>query len=87
MIEKRKYMNSLEIDKEWFNNNHSPVEYNKEPVFFCKHCLSLKIRSVHSIEDSEFCDDCGSTNIETCHIEEWQKLYGEKFGHDFLETY
>lgn len=59
-------------------------EYNDEPVYFCKHCLSLNIRHILDLKDSEFCDDCGSTNIEHCSIEEWEKLYKDKFGHKYL---
>ena len=61
--------------------------YNEEPVFYCKSCLSLKIRSVPNMEDSEFCDECSSTDIEQCSIEEWEKMYIERYGHHYLETY
>lgn len=44
--------------------------YNDENVFYCKHCLSLKIRSA---EEQDYCDDCGSTNIEETSIFEWLK--------------
>ena len=61
--------------------------YNKEPVYYCKSCLSLKIRNIVSMEDSDYCDECGSTNIETCSIEEWEDKYKEKTGHRFLDKY
>ena len=61
--------------------------YNEEPVFYCKSCLSLKIRSVPNMEDSEFCDECSSTDIGQCSIEEWEKMYTERYGHRYLETY
>ena len=61
--------------------------YNEEPVFYCKSCLSLKIRSVPNMEDSEFCDECSSTDIGQCSIEEWEKMYLERYGHRYLETY
>lgn len=63
-------MEGLNIDR---NDIHS--EYNEEPVFYCKNCLSLSIRHVHNINDSEYCDKCGSTNIETTSIKEWEELY------------
>lgn len=72
-------MNSLDTEKK--------LEYNKEPVFYCKNCLSLRIRSIECLDNSEFCDECGSTNIEKCTIEEWENLYIQKFGHKFLEEY
>lgn len=60
-------------------------EYNNEPVYYCKHCLSLKIRNVPMIEDSDYCDECGSTNIGQCSIEEWEKMYKERYGFKFLD--
>ena len=60
--------------------------YNEEPVFYCKGCLSLKIRNIPSMEDSEFCDECSSTDIGQCSIEEWEKMYTERYGHRYLET-
>lgn len=39
------------------------------------------------MEDSDYCDECGSTNIEQCSIQEWEKLYKERYGHNFLENY
>ena len=61
--------------------------YDEEPVFYCRNCLSLKIRNIPSIDHSEFCDDCGSTDIEQCTIEEWEKMYIEKYGHKYLDKY
>jgi hypothetical protein len=37
-------------------------EYNEEPVLYCEHCLSLKIRDA-GLEDLIYCDECGATNI------------------------
>ena len=56
-------------------------DYNSVPVYFCKNCLSLKIRVLG--EYSEYCDECGSTNIETTDIESWRKMYRDKYGRDF----
>lgn len=65
----------------------NPLDYNDEPVLYCKHCLSLKIRNIPIMEDSDYCDDCGSTDIEKASIEEWEILYNNKYGHKFLEEY
>lgn len=62
--------------------NYTTEEYNDEPVFYCKNCLSLKIKVVGGYD---FCDDCGSTHIETTHINNWEKLYEERYGSKFLE--
>jgi hypothetical protein len=65
----------------------SNTEYNNEPVFYCKDCLSLKIRDVEHIDDSEYCDACGSTDIGTASIEEWDAMYVAKYGHHFTDKY
>ena len=56
------------------NTENQPNDYNKVPVLYCKHCLSLKIRNIPRMRDSDYCDECGSTDIGECSIEEW-KLY------------
>lgn len=33
----------------------------------------------------DYCDDCNSTNIEQCHIEEWEKMYQERYGYKLLD--
>lgn len=73
-------MQKLNIEKQ-----HS--EYDDIPVLYCKQCLSLKIRNVQSIEDSDYCDECSATDIGECSIEEWETLYKNKYGHSYLETY
>lgn len=60
--------------------------YNRIPVFYCKNCLSLKIRDVEHIESSEYCDNCGSTDIEQANIKDWEELYKNKYGHYFLDN-
>ena len=61
----------------------SKEEFNDEPVYFCKHCLSLTIKALGSYE---FCDTCGSTDILTTHISKWEHLYKEKYGIEYLKT-
>lgn len=73
-------MNNLNTDKE-------KIDYNSIPVLYCKNCLSLKIRNVSSIEDSDYCDECGSLNIEKTTIDEWEKLYINRYGHKYIEQY
>ena len=80
MTEKRKFMSNS-------NKDRSQEDYNDEPVSFCKNCLSLKIRFVPSMSDSNYCDECGSTDIETCHINEWEALYKERYGHNYLREH
>lgn len=71
-------MNNLNI-----NNN----QYNSEPVFYCKSCLSLKVRHIPELENSNYCDNCSGTDIGQCSIEEWENMYEQKYGHKFLEKY
>lgn len=67
--------------------DNQPSGYNEEPVFYCKHCLSLKVRHIPRVEDSEYCDGCGSTDVGKTSIEEWEKLYESKYGHKLLDEY
>lgn len=63
------------------------VDYNREPVFYCRHCLSLRIKSMDEEHDTEFldyCDDCGSTDIGQANIHDWKDMYRKKYGKDFL---
>lgn len=69
------------------NISNQSDNYNEIPVLYCKHCLSLKIRNISAMEDSDYCDDCGSTDIEECSIEEWEALYKNRYGHSYLDEY
>ena len=63
------------------------VDYNAIPVFYCKHCLSLNIKTVDESIDTEyldFCADCGSTEIGQTDIHTWEKMYEQKYGKNFL---
>lgn len=55
------------------------VDYNDEPVYYCKRCLSLKIMRMKGFDDICYCDKCGSTDIESAQIEEWQAMYNERY--------
>ena len=48
-------------------------EYNKIPVYYCKHCGSLAIITIPDIPN-DFCNKCGSTNIGKASIEGWLYL-------------
>lgn len=69
------------------NIENQPNDYNAIPVLYCKYCLSIKVRSIPVIEDSDYCDDCGSTDIGECSVEEWETLYKNKYGHRYLDKY
>lgn len=63
------------------------VKYNDIPVHYCERCLSLRIRFVQGLDDSEYCDHCGSTVIREAHIEDWRQLFKDRYGYDHLEEY
>lgn len=56
-------------------------EYNDIPVLYCRNCLSLKI--VEDEVSGDYCPECGCANIGEAHIEDWLKLYKEKYGTNF----
>jgi Fe2+ or Zn2+ uptake regulation protein len=58
--------------------------YNSEPVYYCSHCLSLKIRDA-GLPDLLYCDDCGSADILSTDIEHWENLYKDKYGFRYLD--
>ena len=57
------------------------VDYNQEPVYYCTNCLSLRIMGLGGYD---FCDHCGSTDIDLAHIKYWEKAYEEKYGKKYL---
>lgn len=63
------------------------INYNDDPVYFCQDCLSLNIQSVPTLEDSDYCEVCGSNNIGQCHIDKWEELFQQKYGYKYLEGY
>lgn len=65
----------------------SPLEiedYNEEPIQYCKRCLSLKIKHEDAVA-SDYCGDCGCTDIQEASIYEWENLYRIKYKHDFIK--
>ena len=70
-------MNGLEINR--YNN-----KYNEERVFYCKHCLSLKIRDA-GLPELLYCDECGSTEVLSANIKQWEEIYKEKHGFRYLD--
>lgn len=62
--------------------NKKKKEYNNEPVFYCKRCLSLK---VITDQEMEYCDECGSTEIRETSIEHWEHMYFLRYGKHYIE--
>lgn len=56
-------------------------EYNDIPVMYCSSCLSLLVEEDELIGD--YCHQCGCTEIKETHIEDWEKLYIQKYNKKF----
>lgn len=59
-------------------------EYNDEPVCYCKSCLSLRIKTVVSGLNLDYCDTCGSTDLDHINIHDWEELHRKTYGFDYL---
>lgn len=60
---------------------------DEEGVWYCKSCLSLKIRNLDDDEDSPipcYCDSCSSTNIGITDFNTWDKAYEKRYGFKFI---
>lgn len=51
---------------------YTKEEYNSIPVYYCKHCGSLKVMTTPGL--NEYCDSCGSTDIGKANIDIWLEL-------------
>ena len=63
------------------------VNYNEEQVWYCKTCLSLKVMNLGDFEMVPcYCGEetCGSTDIGTATIEEWEEMYNKKYKKKFV---
>lgn len=56
-------------------------EYNREPVYFCKSCLSLAVKNEG---EGSYCTSCGNSSIGRTTIDLWAESYRQKYGKDFL---
>ena len=58
---------------------------SSDPVYYCTTCLSLSIMH-DEYTDSDYCKDCGSTNIGgPIDFEIWETLYEKKYGKKYVE--
>lgn len=68
-------------------------DYNNIPVAYCKTCLSLSIKDIElkTTTSSDikrevtYCVTCSNTEIEKCHINEWEEKYENKYNKKFLD--
>ena len=62
--------------------------YDEDPVYYCKRCLSLKVKEMPFISSQDYCEDCGAVDIGTTTIEEWkEKILFILVSVIFTETY
>ncbi len=47
-------------------------EYDDEPVYYCRRCLSLRIMTMKGCGD--YCDRCGGVSIGTTSIHEYERM-------------
>ena len=56
----------------------------EDPVFYCQHCLSLKIMEETKTNKS-YCGACGNFDIMRTSIQLWEDLYQNEYGKKYLE--
>lgn len=61
-----------------------PSKYDNEPVYFCRHCLSLDIRAM---DDYDYCNHCGSMSVDKTDLERWEELYQLRYGKKLISKY
>lgn len=59
------------------NKSSKNINFDDEPVHYCKYCLSLD--NPETIDDTEYCKYCGSTEFEDSLIEEWENKFEAKY--------
>ena len=74
-------MSNLSTETKPVEHKTTKEEYNNSPVLYCVQCLSLRVRQSDNID---YCDECGGTEIEEIHIQEWEKMYEQKYGKNYL---
>lgn len=65
--------------------NHQKEDYNSLPVRYCSKCYSLRIGYIQGADNSDYCESCGCSDIAETSIEEWEKLYEERYGHPYIQ--
>lgn len=56
--------------------------YDSIPVAYCKNCLSLKIMRLN--DSLDYCDECGSTDIELSDIVSWEDIHKQRYHKSFI---
>lgn len=53
------------------------IDYNEEPIYYCKNCMSLNIIDGGFMD---YCGTCGCTDILKGSIEEYDEIHKKRFG-------
>lgn len=64
--------------------NNESNDYDSEPVYYCAKCYSLGIKYEDAI-DADCCMECGCSDILVTTIDEWERLYKQRYGHKYVE--
>lgn len=56
-------------------------DYNNIPVHYCKQCGSLRIMGTSGVV-GDYCDTCGSTDIDITIIDTWLELQKTVYNND-----
>lgn len=69
-----------------FSENDFKIEMREEEdnVFYCQHCLSLKVIVIPKTINC-YCGECGNTDIIETNINLWEELYAEENGRRYLD--
>jgi len=62
----------------------SKMDELEDPVFYCQHCLNLKIMQAEKTNQC-YCGVCGNLDILLTDISDWETKYINRYGKKYLE--
>ena len=63
------------------NRTQKESEYNEDPVYYCKSCLSLAVQTIGEPEYGDsVCLNCNRTDIGLIDIFTWREMWKDKYG-------
>ena len=66
-------------------NSEREINYNDDDVWYCSSCLSLKIVNLGEDELVPcYCASCGSTDVTTSHVDDWDRMYKKRYGKNYI---
>lgn len=78
--------NYKNIEKDCATDHKSKIDYDDEPVHYCKRCMSLSIRTMDNSDALlDYCDDCGSTDVAVAgNIQEYAAILSVEKGESLI---